>query len=128
MAAGWSEVASSTQQNAPGACFSMLVIMGRAYSWAGMEARGWEEWDEVEAFQNRESDLLHAGIRKHSSLFCFCRRGKCRRILSDKLLHAQRPLPREREHVVRQPVEAPRAMQIAHRRQVVHQVNRPAPL
>jgi hypothetical protein len=24
----------------------------------------------------------------------FCHRGKCRRILSDKLLHAQRPLPR----------------------------------
>jgi len=36
--------------------------------------------------------------------------------------------PREREHVVRQPVETPRAMQIAHGRQVVYQVNRPAPL
>jgi hypothetical protein len=34
--------------------------------------------DEVEPFQNRESDLLHAGIRKHLSLFCFCRRGKAK--------------------------------------------------
>jgi len=51
-------------------------------------------------------------VRRHSSLFCFCRRGKCRRILSDKLLHAQRPLPRQREHVVRHPVEAPCAMRL----------------
>jgi hypothetical protein len=43
MAAGWSDVASSTQQNAPGACFSMLGIVQEAYSRAGIEARGWEQ-------------------------------------------------------------------------------------
>ncbi len=32
------------------------------------------------------------GIRRHSGRFC--RRGECRRILPDELLHAQRPLPR----------------------------------
>src|SRR5215470_3228163 len=32
------------------------------------------------------------GIRRHSGLFC--RRGECRRIIPDELLHAQRPLPR----------------------------------
>jgi hypothetical protein len=37
-------------------------------------------------------------------------------------------LPRQCEHVLRHPIEAPRAMQIGHRRQAVHQVNRPAPL
>ena len=31
-------------------------------------------------------------VRRHSGLFC--RRGECRRILPDELLHAQRPLPR----------------------------------
>ena len=48
--------------------------------------------DPIEPFQNRESDLLNAGIRRHSGRFC--RRGECRRILPDELLHAQRPLPR----------------------------------
>ena len=32
------------------------------------------------------------GIRRHSGHFC--RRGECRRILPDELLHTQRPLPR----------------------------------
>jgi len=32
-----------------------------------------------------------AGIRKHSSLFCFYRYGKCRRIFSDKLLLSLQP-------------------------------------
>src|SRR5215470_9612503 len=32
------------------------------------------------------------GVCRHSGLFC--RRGECRRILPDELLHAQRPLPR----------------------------------
>src|SRR5215475_6812648 len=36
--------------------------------------------------------LLNADVRGHSGLFC--RRGEGRRILPDKLLHAQRPLPR----------------------------------
>src|ERR1700687_5058030 len=58
----------------------------------------------------------------------FCRRGECRRILSDKLLHTQRPLPCQFAHVVRHPVEAPRTVQIGHRREVVHDVNRQAPL
>src|SRR5262249_2588524 len=38
--------------------------------------------------------LLFSGVRcrRHSRLFC--RRGECRCILPDELLHAQRPLPR----------------------------------
>jgi hypothetical protein len=32
-----------------------------------------------------------AGIRKHSSLFCFCRFCECRGILPHELLHAHRP-------------------------------------
>jgi hypothetical protein len=94
--------------------------------WLAPSCGSWSTTHEL--FQNRKSDLLHAGIRRHSSLFCFCRCGECRCILPHKLLHTYRPLPREREHVVRQPVETPRAMQIAHGRQVVYQVNRPAPL
>src|SRR5882757_9069600 len=39
MAAFWSVVASSAQQNAPGACLSMFGIVWGAYSHAGMEAR-----------------------------------------------------------------------------------------
>ena len=65
---------------------------------------------------------VNASIRRHSGLFCG--RGECRRILPDELLHAQRPLPRQREHVVRHPVIASRAVQIGHRREVVYQVNR----
>jgi hypothetical protein len=68
----------------------------------------------------------NASIRRHSG--CFCRWGECRRIFPDELLHTQRLLPSQCAHVVRRPVEAPRAMQIAQRCQVVHQVNRPAPL
>jgi len=37
----------------------------------------------------------------------------------DELSHAQRRLPRQREHVVRHPVIASRTMQIGHRRKVV---------
>jgi len=44
------------------------------------------------------------------------------------ILHAQRSLPCQREHVVGYPIEAYRAMQIGHRREVVHEVNRQATL
>src|SRR5438552_17113817 len=39
MAAFWSVVASSAQQKAPGACFSMFGIVQEAYSRVGMDAR-----------------------------------------------------------------------------------------
>src|SRR5215467_9867119 len=44
-------------------------------------------------FTIREPDFLYVGSRKYSSLFYFLRRGKCRRIPSDELLHAYRPSP-----------------------------------
>jgi hypothetical protein len=72
--------------------------------------------------------ILRQLTRMHSHSGRFGRIGECRRILPDEFLHAERLLPRQCAHVVRRPVEAPRAMQIAQRRQVVHQVNRPAPL
>src|SRR6476469_6888693 len=68
----------------------------------------------------------NTSIQRHSG--CFCRWGECRRIFPDELLHTQWLLPRQCAHVVRRPVEAPRAMQIAQRREVVHHVNRPAPI
>ena len=55
-----------------------------------------------------------------------CGRGESRRILPDELLHTQRRLPRQRKHVVRHPVITSRAVQIGHRHEVIHQVNRQA--
>src|SRR6266478_1249924 len=45
-------------------------------------------------------------VRRHSGLFCFCRRRECRRILSDELLHTQPPLPGQCAHVVRHHLSA----------------------
>ena len=45
-------------------------------------------------------------------------------LFSDELLHAQRRLSSQREHVVRHPVIASGAVQIGHRRELVRQVNR----
>ena len=58
-------------------------------------------------FAGRETNTK---IRRHSG--CFCRWGECRRIFPDEFLHSQWLLSRQCAHVVRRPVEAPRAMQI----------------
>src|SRR5882672_4143247 len=58
----------------------------------------------------------------------FCRHGECGRVLPDEFLHAQWPLPRLHQHLIRPPVEPSRGLQIGHRRGMVHDVNRPAAL
>ena len=49
-----------------------------------------------------------------------CRRCECRRILPDEILHTQRLLPGQRADVARYPVVASCAVEIGHRREVVH--------
>src|ERR1700730_6386710 len=72
-----------------------------------------------------DSSIFSFG-RRHSGRFCRC--GKCRRILSNELLHTERTLHRQCAHVVRHYVEAPSTVKIGHRREVVHEVTRRASL